>query len=145
MGPGDLQDYISNLHPDQFARGWVAYPYGGPPGGRTENWNSTRVLVVEVVKGDLNQIRHDLQSRYTGNLCVIESPGKPTIADEKRLVAHADQVLTPLFEDRRNGIFASSVMPDSINVQMVMLTPELYGKIAKLGAVLDPWLRPVGK
>jgi hypothetical protein len=145
MGPGDLENYVSNLHPDQFARPWMSYPYGGPPDGRTENWNNVPVLVVEVVKGDVNEARRELQTRYHGNLCVVENPGKTSIAQLKQIQAHFDQDLEPLIQDQSNGILTMSIKGEVPYARIMILTPELFDKIGHTGMTLEPWLRPVGK
>ncbi len=141
-----LQNYVDNVHPEQFKHPWTAYPYGGPPDGRTENWNSTSVLVVEVVKGDVDEARRELEKRYPGNLCVISSPGQQSIADYNKVKDIADQQLRALAMDRANNIYSSSIniSTNTINVGLKMLTPDLYEKLKAIPNLhLEPWFVPV--
>ncbi|MEV4314203.1 hypothetical protein [Actinocrispum sp. NPDC049592] len=141
-----LQNYVNNVHPDQFKHPWTAYPYGGPPDGRTENWNSTSVLVVEVVKGDVDEARRELEKRYPGNLCVISSPGQQSIADYNKVKDIAGQQVRDLAMDQSNGVYGSSIdiSTNTINVRLKMLTPQLYERLKAIpGLHLEPWFVPV--
>jgi hypothetical protein len=138
-----LHQYVEEEHPDRFRRPWVSYPNGEPP-GPTPYPNLVEVLVVEVVSGDVDEARRELQRRYAGNLCVVHNPGARSIADETAAYDAVQQVLDPLMHDFTNGIYASGG-PYPITVELVMLTPQLYEKLGvpRLALVFHPWLRPV--
>ncbi|GAA2603912.1 hypothetical protein [Paractinoplanes durhamensis] len=69
-------------------------------------------------------------------------PAEPSIAEGvEAAIPIADQLLT----DPTTGVYG--IDTGTGHVQMVMLTPELYERLANAGAAqlldLDPWLRPV--
>ncbi len=128
-----LNDYIERQHPERFRRPWVAHPEG------------VRVLVVEVVSGDVDHARRELQRRYAGSLCVVARPGRPSLADQKRINDTVGTAVARLMDDRANGIYRAE-NDDTVRAEMIVLTPQLYDKLAAIGfAALepDPWLRPV--
>jgi hypothetical protein len=128
-----LNNYVERQHPEQFRRPWAAHQQGA------------RILVVEVVEGDVNNARTELEQRYDGNLCVVGQPGRPSIADQHKILSTVGRAVSGLMNNPANGIF-TSVNDDTVQPAMVMLTPELYDQFAKLGfAALEPnpWLRPV--
>ncbi|TWP51841.1 hypothetical protein FKR81_13395 [Lentzea tibetensis] len=144
-GEGDdkeLTRYVQEQHPDRFRRPWVSYP-GGVPATTMDMASAARVLVVEVVSGDPAEEGRALRSRYSGNLCVVSAPGRPSLADQESLHAKANEVLHELMRDPANGIYTSGGV-DSVEVELVMVTPALQEKLAKIGGLaLRPWLRPV--
>jgi hypothetical protein len=139
-----LHEYVVDKHPDRFRRPWVAYP-NRVPTGTTPHPDVVEVLVVEVVRGDLEQVRAELRRRYAGNLCVVHSPGRASLADQARNFARIQPAVSELMRDRINGVYSLGG-GDAITVEMVMLTPELYDRFAAIGLdalELRPWLRPV--
>ena len=72
-GEEALRTYVTQKHPEQFRPLWVTHPEGfttvdGTPAPKV------RVLVVEVVRGDVDAARRELERRYSGNLCVVGRP-----------------------------------------------------------------------
>ncbi|GAA2515136.1 hypothetical protein [Winogradskya humida] len=136
--PGDrteLYNYVDEQHPDQFRPLWVAHPGGA------------EVLVVEVVTGNAAQARRELEKHYTGNLCVVATPGRPSIADQRKLTETVGEAVGDLMEDHTNGIYAAAT-GDTVRPELVILTPQLYAKFADIGftsLVPEPWLRPIRK
>ncbi|GAA2553067.1 hypothetical protein GCM10010435_24290 [Winogradskya consettensis] len=131
----ELYKYLDEQHPDQFRPVWVAHPGG------------VEVLVIEVVKGDAAQARGELAKRYTGNLCVVATPGRPSIADQRKLTETVGDAVGDLMDDHANGIYATAT-GDTVRPELVILTPQLYATFADIGftsLVPDPWLRPVKK
>jgi len=128
-----LHAYIDG-HTDQFRRPWVS---------RTDD--GTEVLVVEVVRGDADAARTELRRRYPGNLCVVSSPGRSSLAEQATNLARVQPAVTELMRDPTTGVYALGG-PDNIVVEMVMLTADLYDRLAAIGLAavdLNPWLRPV--
>jgi hypothetical protein len=141
-----LRAYVEQTHPDRFRPLWVSYPEGFTNvAGTPMPTDGIEVYVVEVVHGDVAAERRSLQHRYDGNLCVVASAGRPSIADQHRIEQTVGKAVNRLMDDRANGIY-TSWMGDTVKVDMVILTPQLYDKLAAIGfAALDPqpWLRPV--
>lgn len=149
MGAGagreSLFHYVHEEHPEQFRQPRVTYPDGmtevdGTPVPR----RGVEVLVIEVVRGDVDEARRELQGRYAGNLCVVGAPGRPSMADQARISATVGEAVGRLMEDKANGIYVSG-QEDIVRPEMVILTPQLYDKLAKIGFSHlrpDPWLRP---
>jgi hypothetical protein len=124
-----------NGHDDRFRRPWVGYVDGG-----------VEVLVVEVVRGDVGADRDELRRRYPGNLCVVSSPGRWSVADEAANLDRVAPAVTELMRNPANGVYLLGGDGDRIIVEMVMLTPELYDRLAAIGLAavdLNPWLRVV--
>jgi hypothetical protein len=125
-------DYLERQHPEKFRPRRMVHP------------GDAQVLVIEVVEGDVDQARHDLEQRYTGNLCVLDALGRPSLADQRRIFNTVGEAVGRLMDDRSNGIYSSS-NDDTVRPEMVILTPQLYDKLARIGfAVIEPrpWLRP---
>lgn len=124
----ELHSYVNDEHPDRFRL----------------PWRSGKVLVVEVVKGDVAAEQQELRQRYTGNLCVVASPGKKSIADQRHLLAEVEKVLGPIMNDPANGVYGASG-GDTMEVMLKMVTPEVIAKFAPVSGLIElkPWLRPV--
>lgn len=130
-----LHRYVVDEHPDQFRRPWASYPDGRP---------GVDVLTVEVVAGDVQAAGRELKSRYSGNLCVVDAAGKPSLKDQQ---ANHDAVIEPLraiMWDQKNGVYALGGA-DTVQVDLMMLTPALAERFAQISPALElrPWLRPV--
>lgn len=139
-----LAQYVVDEHPDQFRRPWMSHPHEAAPSEPSQQ-PVVEVLVVEVVRGDVDAARLELQSRYRGNLCVVLSTGRPSIADQERERAAVLPQLHRLMADPGTGIYGVGG-EDSLTVEMVVLTPDLHEKLTAIGRdLLDlrPWLRPV--
>jgi len=122
-----VRDYV-RAHAEQFAE-----PFATRVG-------NARVLVVEVVNGDVDQARAALRAIYTGNLCVVAAPGGHSIAAGEAIGALMDGT-------GRSGIYLAVPENGRIRVMMVQLTEPLYDELAAIGLdrlILDPWIRPVG-
>jgi hypothetical protein len=103
------------------------------------------VLIVEMVDGDLEQERQELTRRYAGNLCLVSTPDRPSLADQIDAREQVSEPLERLMRDQTSGFYALSG-GDVTTVDMVMLTPSLYDRLAPIGfgaLKLNPWLRPV--
>jgi hypothetical protein len=131
----ELFTYLDKQHPDQFRPVWAAHPGG------------VEVLVVEVVKGDAAQAGRELEKHYTGALCVVATPGRPSVADQRKLTETVGEAVGDLMEDHTNGIYATAT-GDTVRPELVILTPQLYAEFADIGfasLVPEPWLRPIRK
>ncbi|MFI7603230.1 hypothetical protein [Actinoplanes sp. NPDC049681] len=125
-----VDDYL-RAHPDQFAEPFATHS------------GNARILVAEVVRGDVAQARKALTAIYSENLCVIAAPGKHSIADDAELQATTGAALSALTDD---SIYTATPEDGKIRVAMVQLTQPLYDKLAAIGLdhlILDPWIRPV--
>ncbi len=80
----ELHRYVLDEHPELFRRPWASFPDGQA---------GADVLVVEVVASDVQAAGHELRSRYSGNLCVVDAAGKPSLKDQKDI---RDAVNEPL-------------------------------------------------
>jgi hypothetical protein len=119
---------------DRFRSPWV---------GRADD--GAEVLVVEVVRGDAGAARTELRRRYSGNLCVVWSPGRSSLAEQVVKLDRVGPVVLDLMRDPATGVYAFGGA-DNVIVAMVVLTPELYDRLAAAGLTavdLNPWLRPV--
>lgn len=138
-----MHGYIYEQHPDRFRPLRVAYP-DGPPTGATTGPQATEVTVVEVVAGDAAKEEQELRKLFDGNLCVVSSPGRPSIARQEQLRDQVSAGLDPLMSDPASGIW--SVGGDDVfTVELMMLTPKLYEQLKTIGFDLlrvQPWLRP---
>jgi hypothetical protein len=131
---GQVHDYL-HAHADQFAQPFATHV------------GNARILVVEVVNGDVDQARAALTAIYTDNLCVVAAPGGRTIADENNLRATTGEAVGALMDGGDSGIYTFAVDDSKIRVNMVQLTQPLYDKFAAIGLdhlILDPWIRPAG-
>ncbi|MEV6239529.1 hypothetical protein [Lentzea sp. NPDC051838] len=132
----ELDRYVIQEHPDLFRRPWVSSPDGKAGGD---------ILVVEVVAGDVEAEGRALRSLYSGNLCVVDAAGKPSLKDQQGIHGAVSEPLLAIMMDPANGVYASGGS-DTVQVDMVMLTPALAEKFARISPALElrPWLRPVG-
>jgi hypothetical protein len=130
-----VRDYL-RAHAEQFAEPFATHV------------GNARILVVEVISGDVDQARAALEAIYTDNLCVVAAPGGHSIAAEERLQATTGEAIGALMDGTgRSGIYTASSENGKIRVMMVQLTEPLYDKLAAIGLdrlILDPWIRPVG-
>ncbi|MEU7907885.1 hypothetical protein [Actinoplanes sp. NPDC049118] len=130
-----VHEYLQ-AHADQFAEPFATHV------------GNARILVVEVVSGDVDQARAALTAIYTDNLCVVAAPGGHSIAAENRLQATTGEAVAALMDGTgRSGIYMASSKDGKIRVMMVQLTQPLYDKLAAIGLdhlILDPWIRPAG-
>lgn len=152
-----LHQYMEEEHADQFRRPRVSYPGrradgkatgGGAGGGSTPGAGAVEVLVIEVVKGDVEAARKALRERYSGNLCVVSRPGALSLADERARHGAVQATLGTLMRDGANGIYSSGYDPERevVEVELVMVTPQLYEHFTRIGLDmlrLNPWLRPM--
>ncbi len=138
-----LHEYVNTRHPDRFRALRVGWP-DGLPTGATDGPQPPQVLIVEVVAGDAAAEERQLRTLYTGNLCVLSSPGRPSIARQQQLRDQVTAVVGPLMNDPANGIYAMGG-DDVFTVELVILTPAVYEKLRPAGLDLlrlEPWLRP---
>lgn len=138
-----LHEYVNTQHPDRFRALRTGWPDGFPTGA-TDGPQPPQVLVVEVVAGDPAAEERQLRTLFTGNLCVISSPGRPSIARQQQLRDQVTAVLHPLMNDPTNGIYTLSG-DDVFTVELVLLTPAVHDKLRPAGLDLlrlEPWLRP---
>ncbi|GAA4969245.1 hypothetical protein GCM10025331_72900 [Actinoplanes utahensis] len=137
-------EYVESRHPDRFRRPWVTYPRGATR-DETPMAGATEVLVIEVVRGDVDGARRDLAALYAGNLCVVGRAGAKSLADQRGLHEAVQPELTAIMEDAANGVYASG-SEDTVSVEMLMLTPALHGRLTAIsadGITAVPWLRPL--
>ncbi|MFI5898036.1 hypothetical protein ACIA5D_48935 [Actinoplanes sp. NPDC051513] len=129
------RDYL-RAHAEQFAEPFATHV------------GNARILVVEVVSGDVDQARAALRAIYTDNLCVVAVPGGHSIAAEDRLQATTGKAIGALMDETgRPDIYLASSQNGKIRVMMLQLTEPLYDTLAAIGLdrlILDPWIRPVG-
>ncbi|MBM7772625.1 hypothetical protein JOD54_002829 [Actinokineospora baliensis] len=142
----ELHRYVVEEHPEDFRQPWVAWPNGFPSGNApTEDMlTQARVMVVEVVHGDVAEARKALEARYTGNLCVVPAGDGLSIADQEHVRAATEKAIEPFLRDPKYGVYATSAA-DKLTVDLVMLTPDLVADFAALPMALihfNPWLRP---
>lgn len=127
-----VRDYL-HAHADQFAEPFATHV------------GNARILVVEVVSGDVHQARAALTAIYTDNLCVVAAPGGHSIAAEDRLQATTGEAVGALMNDSASGIYLVTPEDGKLRVNMVQLTQPLYDKLTAIGLdhlILDPWIRP---
>ena len=94
------------------------------------------------MRGDLATTRSELSRRYAGNLCLVNAPDTPSLAEQARASAAAEPLLTQLMLDGSNGILGFGQFDNfGASVVLMMVTPELT---KRLDPRLDlrPWLRP---
>jgi hypothetical protein len=127
-----LRNYL-HAHADQFAEPFATHS------------GDARILVVEVVNGDVAQARTALDAVYTANLCVIAAPGARSIAADEQLQATTGKAIGDLMNDTTLGIYMARPEDGKMRVNMVQLTQPLYDELAAIGLdhlILDPWIRP---
>jgi hypothetical protein len=131
---GRVRDYL-HAHAGQFAEPFATH------------LGNARILVVEVVSGDVNRARAALKAIYTDNLCVVAEPGGHSIAAEEELQAITGKAVGELMDDEDLGIYLAGSENGRMRVMMLQLTQPLYDKFAAIGLdhlILDPWIRPAG-
>ena len=87
-----VRDYLQ-AHADQFAEPFATHV------------GNARILVVEVVGGDVDQARAALTAIYSDNLCVVAASGGHSIAAEEKLQATTGQAVSALMDDTASGIY----------------------------------------
>ncbi|MCA2217156.1 hypothetical protein [Jidongwangia harbinensis] len=126
-----VRDHL-HARPDQFAEPFATHV------------GNARVLVVEVVSGDVDQARAALTATYSDNLCVVAAPGGHSIAAEERLQATVGEAVRALM-DADPGIYLAGSEDGKMRVMMLQLTQPLYDRLAAIGLdhlIVDPWIRP---
>ncbi len=136
---------LAAQQPERFGATWIAFPDGMPRTARP--WTVPVVLVVNLLDGDVDRARRDLQPLYDGTLCV--SSGDVTTS-RLREAAHKGESLA---RDSRNGIVAiSGVGPDGqytggpVAVSLLVVDEHLYGEFQTIGLDLlnlHPAVRPI--
>jgi hypothetical protein len=136
---------LAAQHPERFGATWVAFPEGMPQNGRAGT--VPVVLVVNLLDGDVDQARRDLEPLYDGTLCV--SPGNVTTSRLTEAARTGDS----LARDSRNGIWTiSGVAPGGeyvggpVEAHLLVLDERLYGEFQKIGFDLfnlHPAVRPI--
>ncbi|MDI6103736.1 hypothetical protein QLQ12_34490 [Actinoplanes sp. NEAU-A12] len=132
---GQVREYV-RAHADQFAEPFATHV------------GNARILVVEVVSGDVDQARAALTAIYTDNLCVVAAPGGHSIAAEDKLLATTGEAVGTLMNEPDSGIYSAGSEDGKMRVNMIQLTQPLYDKFAAIGLdhlILDPWIRPAGR
>ncbi|MEV8504607.1 hypothetical protein AB0368_07215 [Actinoplanes sp. NPDC051475] len=130
-----VDDYLRR-HADQFAEPFATHS------------GNARILVVEVVSGDVDQARAALTAIYPANLCVVTAPGGHSIAAENKLQATTGKAIGALMNDEALGIYLITPEHGKLRVNMLQLTQPLYDKLAAIGLdhlILDPWIRPASR
>ncbi len=130
--------------PDRFVGTGMAYLSGLPSTWTEPPTIVTEVITVSVLTGDLAQARRDLETLYSGNLCVYRG----TRLFEPAEVQAANMSMTALVQDTSNGIwgFGSGSTTRPGQVDLLVLDERLYGEIEKMGLKffdLRPAVRPV--
>ncbi|MGI5240553.1 hypothetical protein [Dactylosporangium sp. CA-139066] len=137
-----LHELIYDEHPDWFRDLRVTYP-DGEPSGSTEGPTPRTVFVVEIVTADRGAAERAVRARYTGNVCIVVNPGAKSLADQQRDLEKVQAVAGPLMQDPASGVYML-IGGDKVELQMVMLTPELDERLAAVRDLItaNPWLRP---
>ncbi|MEU4157216.1 hypothetical protein [Actinoplanes sp. NPDC026670] len=136
-GTPEVEDPLRNYlheHADQFAEQYVTH------------LNGARIMVVTVVKGDVEKARKALEAIYTANLCVVGAPGERSLAADEELQATVGAATRDLMGDNISGVYMARQEEDRIRVNMVQLTEPLYERLVAIGLdrqIIDPWIRPV--
>jgi hypothetical protein len=132
-----LHELVYDEHPDWYRDLRIGYP-GGEPG------EGAAVFVVEIAAADHDAAERAARSRYPGNLCFVVSPGAKSLAEQQADLERVQDVVDPLLQDRGSGVYGLSG-GDKVEVQMVMLTPQLSERLAPVRELIaaNPWLRPV--
>jgi len=132
-----VQDYVK-ARPDQLSELWIGWPNGLPT---TPSASSVSVLVVQVVRGDVDQVRGEVAALHEGNLCVAK--GKYSQSDS-RVVA------TQLGDLAQKGYgisTATSVSGDRpADVQLKVVDERVLAEFRKIGLdklSLNPAVRPL--
>ncbi|CRK56053.1 hypothetical protein [Alloactinosynnema sp. L-07] len=139
-----LHDYLEQQG-DNIGATWVGYPDGPPtPPTGSPGYLKPAVMVIEVVAGDIDRIRAELDARYAGDLCVVAAP---PAAVSKAEASRIMEAIRPIMEDRTSGIYTTGGGGgDRIKVELVMVDQRLFDRFAAIGIDridLEPWLRPV--
>jgi hypothetical protein len=138
-----LFEYVEEEHPDRFRAPHVIYPGAGSEPS-ADSGDRVMVIVVELVDGDLGREHRELTRRYTGNLCLVPAFDRPSLADQIAARERVSERLDRLLRDPESGVYGLGG-DDVATVDMVMLTPSLYDRLAPIGfgaLRLNPWLRP---
>lgn len=136
-GSPEVEDPLRNYlhaHADQFAEQYVTHLDGA------------RIMVVTVVKGDVDRARQALDAIYTANLCVVAAPGERSIAADEQLQATTGEAVGELMNEQAWEIYTANADDGRMRVNMVQLTEALYDRFVTIGLdhlILDPWIRPV--
>lgn len=135
--PQAVSSYVS-ARPDQLAELWLGWPDGlATPSGQSPG---TSVVVVQVVRGDLEQVHRELTAMYAGNLCV--APGKYSQTDGKTVGA----ALAALAGKGLGISVSGSVMGNRrAPVQLIVVDERAFAEFSWIGLDkldLQPAVRP---
>jgi hypothetical protein len=122
-----------HAHADRFAAPFATHA------------GNARVLVVPVVRGDVDQARTALTAIYHDNLCVVAAPGGRSIAADDKLQATTGEAVAAVMDDPAMGIYLVTPEDGRLRVNMIQLTRPLYDRLAAIGfdhLIIDPWIRP---
>ncbi|MFD0576916.1 hypothetical protein [Dactylosporangium darangshiense] len=138
-----LHELVYDEHPEWYRDLRVTYP-DGEPGSSTDGPQPRTVFVVEIVTADHDAAERAVRSRYTGNICIVVSPGAKSLADQQRDLERVQDVADPLMQDPANGVYELSG-GDRVELSMVVLTPQLNDRLAPVRELItaNPWLRRV--
>jgi hypothetical protein len=76
---------------------------------------------------------------------VVSAPGRSSLAEQAAKLDRVQPAVVDLMRDPATGVYAFGGS-DNVIVAMVVLTPDLYDRLAAIGLAavdLSPWLRPV--
>lgn len=126
--PTALTSYVSR-RPDQLADMWIGWPAGVPGGTSTTVGNKPSVAVIEVVQGDVKQVRADLAKLYSGNLCVARGKYSQTVS--RNVVAQ----LNILVQDQSLGISSVGSPTGSrpAEIDLTVVTEKVWAALSKVG------------
>ncbi|WP_328991751.1 hypothetical protein OG394_36120 [Kribbella sp. NBC_01245] len=126
--PTAMTSYVSS-RPDQLAELWLGWPDGVPGGTGATAGNKPSVAVVEVVQGDVDQVRTDLAKVYRGNLCVARGKYSQTVSRS------VQTQLDALVGDPSLGISsAGSVMGSRrAEIDLTVVTEKVWAALSKVG------------
>ncbi|MFC0629096.1 hypothetical protein [Kribbella deserti] len=126
--PATVSAYVSQ-RPDQLAELWIGWPEGtgSTPGSIAAGKPS--VAVVEVVQGDVDQVRADLAKLFSGNLCVV--PGRFSQTTSRTV----QNQLAKLVGDPRMGISTAGSMMGNrpATVELTVVTNNVLAALSPIG------------
>jgi len=139
-----VANYVS-ARPDQLSELWIGWPGGVPGPSATDQGKgpeqAASVLVVQVVQGDLEQVRSELQALYAGNLCV--APGKFSQTAAKEL----EREMQALGSKGLGISSSSSVLGNRpAAVYLTVVDEKAFAEFSRIGLdkfELHPAVRPV--
>lgn len=136
--PNQAVEAYVRARPSQLSELWLGWPNGLPS---TPSASGVSVLVVQVVRGDIDQVRREVSALSGGNLCVAK--GKYSQSDGRAVAAQLGQLAA-----KGLGISSSSSVSGDrpAELELKVVDERVLSELDKIGLdklTLNPAVKPL--